>query len=457
MHRIRRQILDLELPREAGAVALQRQVARVFQEKVLPKLDEVFSKIAPADRIIRIDRLEIDLGVFGETNWERNFVERCVEQVTRQVTEVAFETAPAPEVNAQRLDPEENALAIFQIFLETGALPWYARGLSLKTLEGYVLQMAATRPAVLQQALLSVLQREEAVLRRLFWQFSPDFSEKTLEAALGLAPGWVAHAVQILQSRAARILDVAQRVGLFKTLITAVITGAFRQTPQPELLTQLYFQTETAPKPELSGNRRPEAETGIPDTQPKPAGAPEQMQPENKRGKTNFPPEGIMADNAGVVLLGVYLPAFFQELKLVEAGAFATPDHQFRAIHLIHYLATGLENPEEPALVLPKLLCGLNLEEPVPAELALSETEKNEGTDLLKAVIQNWPVLKNTSPDGLRGGFLQRMGHLSRSESQSAWLLRLERLGQDMLLERLPWSISVIKLPWMEEAVQVEW
>ena len=77
-HRIRRQILELELPREAGAVALQRQAGHVFQEKVLPRLDELFSQIAPADRIVRLDRLEIDLGSIGETNWERNFVERCV-------------------------------------------------------------------------------------------------------------------------------------------------------------------------------------------------------------------------------------------------------------------------------------------------------------------------------------------------------------------------------------------
>ena len=164
-----------------------------------------------------------------------------------------------------------------------------------------------------------------------------------------------------------------------------------------------------------------------------------------------------MVDNAGVILLGVYLPAFFQELKRTDGKTFPTPDDQYRAIHLLHYLATGLEHPEEPALALPKLLCGLPLEEPVPLELELSEAEKNESNDLLRAVIQNWPALKNTSPDGLRSGFLQRMGHLSRTESQSAWLLRPERLGQDMLLERLPWSISVIKLPWMEEAIQVEW
>ncbi|MCK6692104.1 MAG: hypothetical protein L6Q97_08375 [Thermoanaerobaculia bacterium] len=458
-HRIRRQILDLELPREAGAVALQRQAGRVFQEKVLPRLDEVFSKIAPADRIIRIDRLEIDLGALGETNWERSFVERCVEQISRQVTEAAAKADTVMDEYARVLNPEENALAVFRFFLETGALPWYARGMALKTLETYIMQAAAERPAALQQALLSALQRNDSALRRLLWQFSPDFSDKMLDIALGFSDGWLTQAVQMLQSRLGRQMDTVQRVQLFKTLLAEAINGGFSQPPQAELLTQLYYRvlSQTAPANETTGKRQPAPETAAPDTQPKPADAPEQTPAQEKRDKTSFPPEGIMVDNAGVVLLGVYLPAFFQELKMTDGKTFPTPDDQYRAIHLLHFLATGLENPEEPALTLPKLLCGLPLEEPVPLELALSEAEKNESNDLLKAAIQNWPALKNTSPDGLRSGFLQRMGHLSRAESQSAWLLRPERLGQDMLLERLPWSISVIKLPWMEEAIQVEW
>lgn len=458
-HRIRRQILDLELPREAGAVALQRQVGRVFQEKVLPRLDELFSQIAPPDRIIRISRLEIDLGALGETNWERNFVERCVEQIGRQVTETVAKADAAAEENSRVLNPEENALAVFKYFLETGAMPWYARGMALKTLEIHIIQVAAERPTGLQQVLLSVLQRNDSALRRLLWQFSPDFSEKMLEIAHGLSPGWLTHALQILQSRLGRILDAPQRLHLYRMLLAAAIQDTFPQTPQPELLTQLYyqFQTETASPPETTRNRQQNEEIELPDTRRKPAGAPEQTPLEAKRDKTSFPPEGIMVDNAGVILLGVYLPAFFQELKLTDGKAFPTPEEQYRAIHLLHYLATGQENPEEPALLLPKLLCGLPLEEAIPLELPLGEPEKNESNDLLKAVIHNWPALKNASPDGLRSGFLQRMGHLSRMETQSAWLLRPERLGQDMLLERLPWSISVIKLPWMEEAVQVEW
>lgn len=97
------------------------------------------------------------------------------------------------------------------------------------------------------------------------------------------------------------------------------------------------------------------------------------------------------------------------------------------------------------------------LETPLPQELGLSEESKLEATRLLEAIVRNWPVLKNTSPDGLRSGFIQRAGLLSWSEDRASWVLRVERLGQDLLLEKVPWSYSVIKLPWMERILTVEW
>lgn len=470
IHRIRRQILELELPREAGAVALQRQVGQVFQEKVLPVLDELFSQIAPADRILRIERLEIDLGRLGEANWERQFIERCVAQITQQITELAFEAEDSAAPSVQTLNPAENALEIFQAFLKTGTLPWYAKGMSLKNLEEYLAAPTLAQSGTLQK-LLSVLFQQEAVLHRLIWQFSSAFVEKTLEIALRLSPGQLTQALQILGSHTGQKMDAKRRMRLFKLLLTSNAAGTLSLPTEPYALVQFFSQlqadllpsnTSLGKLPDASG---PEQTTQpriievdqLSDAQPNTAGQSAQNEVFKKPPQNNLPPTGIIVDHAGLVLLGPYLPTYFQALQLGEAGVFASPDDQYRAVHLLHFLATGLENPEEPMLVLPKILCGLSIEDPVPLELALSEVEKRESHNLLQAAIHNWPVLKNTSPDGLRSGFLQRMGQLSHSQTQALWLLRVERMGQDLLLDRLPWSISVIKLPWMEAPMQVEW
>ena len=90
-------------------------------------------------------------------------------------------------------------------------------------------------------------------------------------------------------------------------------------------------------------------------------------------------------------------------------------------------------------------------------ELIITPTEKEEASALLEAVVRNWPALKSTGPDGLRGAFLQRTGQISWQEARQCWLLQVERQPQDLLLDRLPWTISVVKLSWMGGMVQVEW
>jgi len=126
------------------------------------------------------------------------------------------------------------------------------------------------------------------------------------------------------------------------------------------------------------------------------------------------------------------------------------------AIALLHYLATRERTAPESALVLPKLLCGWPLEQPVLGGLELPEAALAEGENLLQTVINYWEVLKNTSPDGLRQGFLQRQGKLTRSDTGN-WKLRIEQQSIDILLSRLPWGLSMVKLPWMTEVLVVEW
>lgn len=56
---------------------------------------------------------------------------------------------------------------------------------------------------------------------------------------------------------------------------------------------------------------------------------------------------------------------------------------------------------------------------------------------LLQTVIDYWEVLKSTSPDGLREGFLQRQGKLTRSGDRN-WKLQVEQQAIDILLGSLP-------------------
>jgi hypothetical protein len=178
----------------------------------------------------------------------------------------------------------------------------------------------------------------------------------------------------------------------------------------------------------------------------------------NKTGKSAASIIGdneIFVQNAGLVLLHPFLNSFFKILGYVKEGKFITPGLHAKALYLMHFLATGNTDPHEHDLVIAKIICAYPLDEPVDSVVELSEMELKEANNLLAAAIASWEILKTTSADGLREGFLQREGKLQVRNQELC--LQVETSSIDVLLDHLPWNLSIIKLPWMMEILKVEW
>ena len=160
--------------------------------------------------------------------------------------------------------------------------------------------------------------------------------------------------------------------------------------------------------------------------------------------------------NAGLILVWPYLQIFFRELGLLDDDLqFENEKKAWKAIHLLQYLCTGEEEQEEFEFLLHKILCGLKPDDFVPTQSDLTELEKEECINLLEVLIKNWPVLKNTSVQGLQKTFIQRQGVLSKGHD--GWELKIERKGYDIVLDRLTWPIALIKLPWNDYLIHVKW
>lgn len=165
--------------------------------------------------------------------------------------------------------------------------------------------------------------------------------------------------------------------------------------------------------------------------------------------------EHLFVNNAGMVLLHPFLSTFLTRVGICQGGQFVSDEVQHRAVHLLQYLINNaLETPEHE-LVLNKVLCGLPIEEPIANAIDITELEQTTAHDLLKAVIQNWDKMSNSSVEGLQGSFLQREGMLSENDQE--WTLKIEQRTYDLLLQTLPWGLSMIKYPWMNKPLMVEW
>ncbi|MCP4694352.1 MAG: hypothetical protein GY859_40350 [Desulfobacterales bacterium] len=159
--------------------------------------------------------------------------------------------------------------------------------------------------------------------------------------------------------------------------------------------------------------------------------------------------------NAGLVLLWPFLPRFFKNLGLIEDKRFIDREARERAALLLQHATDGAEEIPEHLLLLNKILCGVNMAHPLEKDLHITANERAECENLLRAVIENWPILKNMSTPGFQQTFLQREGALSLRGG--GWLLRVEQKTHDVLLDKLPWTIHVVKLKWMDDILYVEW
>jgi hypothetical protein len=164
----------------------------------------------------------------------------------------------------------------------------------------------------------------------------------------------------------------------------------------------------------------------------------------------------LFVNNAGVIIITPFLPTLFKALELYDGKKFVSTDAQERAVCLLQYISSGnAENMQEHEMVLSKVICGLDADEPVVLQSELSEREIEECNGLLEAAAGNWQALKGTSGAGMREAFFTREGILEKHVN--GWNLKIERITIDILLDRLPWGISIVKMPWSEEMIFTSW
>jgi len=163
----------------------------------------------------------------------------------------------------------------------------------------------------------------------------------------------------------------------------------------------------------------------------------------------------IYIPNAGLVLLWPFLSRLFSNLKYTEKGQFIDNEKRLRAIYLSQYLVGFTENDPEYTLMLNKLICGMNLEEPIEEAVTLTAEEKTEALNLFNSILLQWKEMNNTSIENFQRTFLQRDGVMFKKDEN--WNVVVGKSTFDVLLLKLPWGLSMIKYPWNKYLILVEW
>lgn len=504
--------LDLNLPRREAFV-VQEEV----KNKVKEIVDNVFSSIQVNEDYVRISRLVIDLGVISRKELGRKLAESMAKNLQNALSEAANATRSA-EVSTDKETPPRTRhrvkqFELFLHFLKTGSFPWWAKGLDRKVWENEMeeqLRQEADTAHIANwvDTVIAILRGYPFALNRLILQFSEAVQLLLFQVITRSLPTSGTHDSLEALRQLLKNKSIKEVQTLWIQILEQSQNASFEAEPKQGSAAAISknFDGSKAPSPNAGGTIT-ESERGRQsqmikksgsrgnDTFPLPPPAShfpggEKPQPafpnaigsiaeseggnesqtikkSSSRGNDSFPPaasripggeeEAYYLENAGLALVLTSTFYLFQELGyLGEDRLFKNRDCQERAIHVLQYMATGEQIFPENELVLNKIVCGWPLEEPLRCSVGLSPQEIETADGFLQQLIDEWGVLKNTTPAGLRYNFLLRNGKLS--EKSSHWLLQVEKTGYDaLLMDRLPWSISLVKFNWMEKRLQVEW
>lgn len=479
-HIIKKQIIQLRLNSRQDAFYIQNRMSEHYRHDLMPVMEILFDEAAATDETLYIDSLEIDLGVLtekeiGRPTWDDDILVLLTNQLREKLRQHSTGIKKTSEQQPASTDVSRQWL----FYMQRGYLPWNL----LETGTGWkqkVLESLSTDYESVT-ALRNLIRSDADALTRIVEQHAESFLVKLIEIltaqkqhlpelldelemlylylAKTRTPKYGGPKQEIRKEFWRTVLEVAappNATGEEAAFVQRILERSFGRLIRSQDLSKEVTSKlpHLLPIIRLLQEKSPIIGTDVSSEIVEEMSFKQNGQTKQAEEKTE-PEEGIFVQQAGAVLLHPFLVTFFDRLQLTEAGAFKDQGAQQKALYLMHYLCTGAVEAEEHELAIPKVLCGYPLQKPVRKRISPSKKEKQEAGHLLEELIRQWEKLKNTTPAGLREGFLQRAGKLVTKND--IWCIQVEANTIDILLDHLPWNLSIIKLPWVKDMIRVEW
>ena len=195
-HVVEEQDVEVRVGGQDAAYSLLERIGEMNRSRFLPVIERVFDEFDRPDEIVRIDRLDLDLGLLAESDLGK--AEERLATALREALRKAMPPRTAGETEVPALFASVTAVrdlgkALVDAFLHYllhGAWP-YGSALDVATAPAELLaRLIETEPG----ALASMLRRQgrsEAVLRRLVAQMPPELLERLLPVLEPADAAWI--------------------------------------------------------------------------------------------------------------------------------------------------------------------------------------------------------------------------------------------------------------------------
>lgn len=125
---IQKQILNLHYNGKADGFTLQKEVTDWYYRELFPEMQSMIDEMAPTGIHVRLDKLEINLGIKIVGDWKQTLRKQVVENLGKQLrSEIRYDGSTGENFVVK---PAGNFLLLLKHYLQKGFLPWWS---SIKT------------------------------------------------------------------------------------------------------------------------------------------------------------------------------------------------------------------------------------------------------------------------------------------------------------------------------------
>ena len=126
-HIIGRQIFEVDFSSFSRGHELQNKISSLFNVGLRDRMETLFDRIIPANKVLKVDNLTIDIGEIKFELLDVQFVDRIIEKLESEISLLLLRDNSAIDGNEQYAGDEKRSyLSLLEYFLLKGTLPWWA-------------------------------------------------------------------------------------------------------------------------------------------------------------------------------------------------------------------------------------------------------------------------------------------------------------------------------------------
>lgn len=185
MNHITKLALDVDFYDEKEARNFQNKLSGIAQGALLKEVEKVFEEFSRQGLTIQYDKIELDLGVIKEGNFEIDFLRKLRSELREQLRWSTTRIGRGEDLSGIRsLTTGEADLDMMLYFLKTGLLPESRKGIKDKVLQQIFLTLIKEEKRLLVQKVGALIKQTPKVIIRLGTQFPDSIQQPLLEAVV---------------------------------------------------------------------------------------------------------------------------------------------------------------------------------------------------------------------------------------------------------------------------------